>query len=452
MFAKWRTNILISFSLIFYITGSYFLERHNSTLLLLYSLLFLIYLYVNFKEKDTLVSTWVYASFIFRLALLFCLPNLSDDFYRFIWDGRLLNSGLHPFSQIPAYYIENNQEVKGIEPLLYDQLNSKNYFTVYPPLAQLIFCLSTLLSPNSILGSVIVMRILIIAAEFGSVLLMLKLLRYYKLPEKRALLYALNPLIVLELTGNLHFEVFVIFFLLLAVYMLVKEKLLNSAIAFALAVSVKLLPLIFLPLLAWQLRWKRGIIYTFTALSISLLLFIPLLNVEIINGFQESLGYYFQKFEFNASVYYLVREWGYWYYGYNIIQTVGWKLGLVSASSIILISLYKSQKLVVDWHLSIINGELWFKLTCILFVYLLFSTTIHPWYITPLLAFSVFTNYRFAFLWSLLIFFTYAGYTETGFVEIYWITFIEYTLVFTYLAFELYTHVKRTPHHILPQP
>ncbi len=65
----------------------------------------------------------------------------------------------------------------------------------------------------------------------------------------------------------------------------------------------------------------------------------------------------------------------------------------------------------------------------------------HPWYVIPLVAFTVFTPYRYAVLWSGLIFFSYAGYSATGFSENLWITFVEYASVVVLLGYEL---VRRT--------
>lgn len=458
MSAKWQVYGLSLISLALYVLMGYFFERHDIGLLITYTILFALYFYAYQKIKDEQINFWLSAGMFFRLVLLFSLPALSDDFYRFIWDGRLLHVGLHPFSQLPSFYIENNIDINGIDATLYENLNSKNYFTVYPPLAQLVFWFSALISPNSIIGSVLVIRVLILCAELGSILLMTKLLRHFNIASKNILLYALNPLAIIELTGNLHFEAFVIYFLLLSIYWLIKEKLILSALAFAFAISIKLLPLIFLPYIVWRLRWKKGIIYTLIALLTTAITFIPLLNADIVSGFQESIGYYFQKFEFNASIYYLVREWGFWKYDYNIIQTVGWKLGLISAALIIVISIFKSPRLTVHSPQSVtqikqrtVDLRLWTQFTFILLTYLLFTTTVHPWYITPLIAFSVFVHFRFAMVWSFLIFMTYAGYSKNDFQEIIWITALQYIIVLGYLAYELYRHEKRNADHILSQ-
>jgi len=149
-----------------------------------------------------------------------------------------------------------------------------------------------------------------------------------------------------------------------------------------------------------------------------------------------SLGLYFNKFEFNASLYYLVREYGFWKYGYNIIQTAGWKLSLIAGILILLVSFRKG----LTWSY-IINENTYpcliTKWMWSLSIYFLFATIMHPWYITTLLALSIFTSYRFSLIWTGLIFLSYSGYNKNGFQENLWLTTLEYLVVIGYLIFEL---------------
>jgi hypothetical protein len=259
------------------------------------------------------------------------------------------------------------------------------------------------------------------------------------LPARNALLYALNPLVIIELTGNLHFEALLIFFLLLSYWLLITGKLISSAISFSLAICTKLVPLIFLPLMFSRLGWKKSSIYYLVIGVSTILLFLPLLNAEIISGFNESIGYYFKKFEFNASIYYLVREWGFWKYGYNIIQTVGWKLAAYATLTILIYTLWdyiqNSKLRIQTTDFKVRNLPNTFLI--ILCIYFAFATIVHPWYITTLLALSVFTTYRFTLVWTPLIFLTYVGYTNNGFSENLWITSFEYIVVTCYIVYEL---------------
>jgi alpha-1,6-mannosyltransferase len=421
---------------------TYFIDRNESFFLIAsYSLLFVFYLTVIFNVKENEVSFWLIASILLRCFVWLSIPNLSDDFYRFVWDGRLLREGLHPFAQVPSFYMLPGNEVSGLSHDLFNKLNSKEYFTIYPPIAQLIFWISTIISPKSVTGSVLVMRSFILLAEVGTIFMLKKFVEEKIVAAKHILIYALNPLVIIELTGNLHFEGFLIFFLLLSVYLIHQNKIIQSAMSLACAVSVKLIPLIFLPSLLNRLDWRQWIKYCFVVALGVLVAFTPLYDQTIAKGLSTSIGYYFKKFEFNASVYYLVREWGFWKYGYNIIQTTGWKLGAISFLLIMLVSLYKPVSGYLRDRLAYIHPQsLTFLMTIfqwVLVIYILFSTIVHPWYITPLVLFSVFTNDRFSILWSYLIFLTYIGYTRQGFSENLYVTAIEYVLVFAYAAYEL---------------
>jgi hypothetical protein len=441
------TYFLAILSISAYVIMGYGIQRHETLSLFgIYFLLFAIYAWVIKDATEKELNYWLAISILFRVILLFSIPSLSDDFYRFIWDGRLLVNGLHPFKHLPGYYLESSHVVDGVNQFLYDRLNSQEYFTVYPPFSQIIFWISAIIFPDSILGSIVVMRVFVLAAEIGSILLIRNLLLTFGLRPKNILIYALNPLVILELTGNLHFEAFVIFFLLLAILFLSKSKVWQAGINMGLAICAKLLPLILLPLFLIRIGLKRSFLLYLAAGMTVVILFIPLLNVEVINGFSQSLALYFKRFEFNASIYYLVREYGFLTKGYNTIQTVGWKLGVVAMAGILVISFWPLrvtrspeglQLGIKKFEFPTVVSRLPQVMLFVLLFYFLLTTTLHPWYITTLLMFSVFTHYRFVIIWSAAVFLTYAGYTEFGFSENGYLVAIEYILVIGYLVYEL---------------
>ncbi|WPP48527.1 hypothetical protein [Catalinimonas niigatensis] len=412
----------------------YKLERIQTyPLLFTYSLAFAAYvgIYKSVNQKHQI--WWLLGiSVLLRLLLLPAVPNLSDDIYRFIWDGRLLIQNIHPFAYLPSEIMAEGiyLPLKGIDQTLFQQLNSPDYFTIYPPVNQTIFALAAWLFPESIMGSVIFIRMFVVLAEVGTLYLLYQLIRQHDLPRTRVLLYGLNPMIIMELSGNLHFEALMICFLLLSYFFLEKNRWLLSSFFFALAICTKLLPLILLPLYLWRLGIRNAIRFYAATGVITLLLFAPLLNLELIKGISESIGLYFQKFEFNASIYYIVREIGYVVKGYNIIQTAGIWLAMSTFMGIVFFS-------VVERHAKLPVAWLW-----IWVIYLALSTIVHPWYIAPLIAFGIFTHYRFMMVWAWLIFFSYAGYTADGFEEILEITFAEYAIVLLVLVYELWMKYK----------
>jgi len=413
-----------------YLLGYTIDQSDFSYLFTYYSLFFGIYLALLYWVKsDKSILYFIGLGILLRLLLVFAFPNLSDDIYRFIWDGRLINQGINPFNHLPTYFLENGMAVPGINQELFLLLNSPEYYTIYPPLSQAIFSFACWVAPDSYYGSALVMKIFLFLFECGSIFLIFKLLKHFQLPSKNILIYVLNPLIILEITGNLHFEGAMIFFLLLAIWLLIKQKQAFSAMAFALSIVSKLLPLMFLPFLIKRLGWKKSIRY-FIILGLTLVLcFSPLLNQTFFNNFANSLDLYFQKFEFNASIYYALRWLGTQIRGYNMIQVLGPILALIVFASISFRA-YKE---------SLVHYKNLF-LACLFAIctYLFLATTIHPWYVSMPLALCLFTRFRFPILWSGLIMLTYINYSYGEYLENLWMVAIEYCLVFAYLIYELW--------------
>ena len=165
-----RHYLLLILLGIFYASGllyiSYFLERTDTTpLLLTFGFLFILCLFSYYRADKLPVYSWIALAVFLRLILLPSIPNLSDDFYRFIWDGRLWLAGEHPFTHLPSWYMAHTPLPESINSELYHKLNSPHFYTIYPPLNQAIFTLAALFSPKSIWGSVIVMRIPLVLAE-----------------------------------------------------------------------------------------------------------------------------------------------------------------------------------------------------------------------------------------------------------------------------------------------
>jgi alpha-1,6-mannosyltransferase len=431
-----RHYLLAFLSLVLYIAMAYAIERHETAALFAcYFALFALYLImirrVPLMESGEL-KFWTLVSIVFRLSVIFSIPALSDDFYRFIWDGRLLAAGIHPFAEVPSYYMTAEHSITALDAELFNKLNSRETYTIYPPFAQLIFWLSVVGSDGSIYGSMLVMKIVIFFFELGTLWIFPGILRQFKQAPAGVLIYALNPLAILELTGNLHFEGIMIFFFLTGIFFLRKQQRLASSITYALSICTKLIPLIFLPLMARHIGWKKAIVYGLLTGGITLLLFAPLLTEDIVHGLSTSLRYYFQRFEFNASVYYLLRSAGYLLFGFNIIQFSGPVLGLMATLIILMISFRNLPKRFPDaLDAGIFRQMLW----CLL-AYFLLTTILHPWYIITLLAICIFTPYRFPVIWTGVIFLTYEGYTTSGYNENLLLIAFEYLVVTAYLLYE----------------
>ena len=365
-----------------------------------------------------------YWGMLLRLLLIASIPKLSDDVYRFIWDGRLLTALEDPYKHLPNYFL--NRGVEGVDAVLYEKLNSKEYFSIYPPLNQLVFFIGALFSPQSVFWSIVVMRIVLLVFDWGNLKLIQRLLAHYKLPKHYGLLYVLNPLVVLEFSGNLHFEVILIFFLLQAIWHYEKGRLHISAIFFGLSVATKFIPLIALPLLLRKLGVKKTVIYGLIVTGTLAVTFLPLINTAHVWAIWESLQLYYQKFEFNGSFYYLARWYGFETEGHNIIAKSGKWMMYATLGSIMIYSLLAKRK-----------GRWPRQMVWVWLFYLLFATTVHPWYVLPLLALSVFSRFRFPLVWSYLIFLTYINYSGGQYVDRLDVVIVEYGLLALIIVAEL---------------
>ncbi len=426
---KGFTWLAIGISIVGYMLIGYVIQRPETTqLLTAYAVIFLAYVFLIYQKEHLSIKHIIYLGVCFRLLFLFSTPLLSDDFYRFIWDGRLWFNGINPFAELPTFYMENlNMAPVGINAELFNLINSPTHYTVYPPIPQFINWVAAWLASDSIWLSTVILRIAQIAAEIGTLLLFPSLLRAFKIEVKNIAWYALNPLIIIELVGNLHHEALMIFFLMLFLSNLQQEKISRAAFAFAMAVAAKLIPLMFLPAVLLSLKLKTGVRFI-VVFSISMaIIFAPLLDPSFFRGIENSLLLYYQKFEFNAGIYYAFRQIGYWVNGYNMIALIGKLLAVTTTISILIISVYSFYK-----KKALPETMLWLSV-----VFALFSLILHPWYISLAILFGTFTRYKFTFVWSLLIMCTYAGYSITGFKEVMPVVALEFIVVLIVMFIEM---------------
>ncbi|MBT8270894.1 MAG: DUF2029 domain-containing protein [Bacteroidia bacterium] len=421
--------LLIVLSGLAYLYFGYALDRADFYELFgIYSLLFGFFIWMSFRYKKN-IKWLVVSSILFRALLLFSIPKLSQDFYRFIWDGRLILEGINPYLLTPDTIISEGKIILQQSKELYDGMGhlSAGNHTNYPPLNQFCFVLAGLLGGKSILGSVVVMRLIIIAADLGTLFFGRKLLKALNLNANTIFLYLLNPFVILELTGNLHFEGVMLFFIAWSLYLLKKGDWKKAAVILGLSVSVKLIPMIFLPLMLQKLRFKSFGFYGLTGLTAAVT-FIPFLSAEFVNNFLETTGLWFQKFEFNASLYYIAREIGFTYRGFNEIEIIGSYIPYVVLVVILVLSLLRNNRSTLALLSVMVLG---------LAIYFFLSTTVHPWYIATLLGLSVFTPYRFPLVWSFTIMLSYWAYSNTAYAENMLLIGIEYAVVMMALIWDI---------------
>ena len=396
-----------------------------------FGLAFIAYAYLVFS-KEQFYFYWLLAlGLILRLIAVFLFPNLSDDIYRFFWDGSLWADGIHPFDFTPTQLMEQGKLATTYLDS-YALLNSKDYYTIYPPVCQFIFYLASLIG-ETIEGTAIVMKLIYVLVDILSLFGLVKILDYFKKDRNLAFVYFLNPLIITELIGNIHAEVLMVGALIWMGYCLLKEKYWQAGILYGLAIASKILPFLLGPLLLLYLIKKEHWFEFFLSAGIFVLTSFGLMLMgSDLSHLLSSINLYFQSFEFNASVYYLARSLGYLKSGYNLIATIGPWLAIISVA---LILRYSYTVFNYTPKIEIENSREWklLSLISLLFlIYLLFSTTIHPWYLSVPIAFAVFNRNLLVpmVLWSFLVMLSYSAYDTEPVQEHNWILFLEYGLLF----------------------
>jgi hypothetical protein len=185
---------------------------------------------------------------IFRLSILFAPPYLSDDIYRYVWDGRVQAAGINPYRFIPAA-----PELAQLrDETIYPKINRRDWaHTIYPPVAQIVFFLTTRISE-----SVTWMKATMLGFELVTIWAVAQLLTLLGRPRQLLLLYAWHPLVIWEFAGSGHVDAMAIAFIALAFLAWQKKSNLGAGFTLACATLVKLFPLVLVPAMLKRGRWK----------------------------------------------------------------------------------------------------------------------------------------------------------------------------------------------------
>lgn len=224
---------------------------------------------------------------LWRIAFLIVPPGADDDIHRYLWDGRVQPLGYNPYSVIPA-----DPAMARLHTPETRELNNPNVPSPYPAGAQLFFRAVT-----SIHESVFAFKIAFLVCDVAIVLLLLKVFGGTGHGEHWVLAYAWHPLLAITVAGSGHIDILGVLLLLVSAVALERRWRMIAAIAFALAVAVKFLPIVLAPLYWRRVRVRDGLL----AGLVFALLYVPFLEYgRIPIG---SLGIYVQSFRFNGPVF-----------------------------------------------------------------------------------------------------------------------------------------------------
>jgi len=304
------------------------------------------------------VKTILLYSVLFRLALFGLPPSLSDDAYRYVWDGLIQHEGGNPYEFSPEDVPFDDLQ----EDLMYERLNSKSFISVYPPVSQIIFRLGTEWhEPNSLLSYYLIKGIFILA-EMLAVFLLARIVS-----SGFVLFYAWNPVVIMETAGQAHTESAVLLALVLVIYLTKKSHVRWASVFLSVAGWIKLYPFIFFPFLWRRFGWRS----VWPGIVALILLALPYAAPYVLTNVSASLDLYARYFEFNSGLYYSIKAGMQWLTGEDWSKQLGPFLRMIFLCGLpVLYATDKLQKWSLAQAMLITTG-----------CYLVLTTTVHPWYL-----------------------------------------------------------------------
>jgi alpha-1,6-mannosyltransferase len=215
---------------------------------------------------------------VFGGAILFCgvmiftPPTLSDDMYRYVWDGRIQAQGISPYRYPP-----NAAELAHLrDPHVWRFINRKSAVTVYPPGAEAIFAVLWRIVPDSVRWFQLVMS----GSAILSGLLLVGLLGEMGLSPLRLLIFLWSPLLIFESAHSAHVDALILPLLVGAWWGRVREKDWLVGTLIGLATAIKFYPALLLPAL-WRPRHPRGRwTMPLAFISVVMMLYLPYVRLE----------------------------------------------------------------------------------------------------------------------------------------------------------------------------
>jgi alpha-1,6-mannosyltransferase len=239
----------------------------------------------SFPKRVILIGLGLSA--VWHLLFLRLPPGSDDDIHRYVWDGRVQRLGYNPYILIPS-----DPALEGLHTPETRTLNNPYLPSPYPPGAELFFR-----SVTAIHESTFALKAAFVLCAWVIVLVLLDVLRSRHQGEHWVLAYAWHPLLATEVAGSGHIDIVGLLLLLVSVAALGRRWRTIAALALGLAIAVKLLPLVLLPLYWKRVRVRDAVL----AAVVPATLYIPFLNHGRIPV--GSLGTYLHSFRFNDPVF-----------------------------------------------------------------------------------------------------------------------------------------------------
>jgi alpha-1,6-mannosyltransferase len=357
------------------------------------------------------------AAAVFRLIFVVNPPTLSDDIYRYAWDGRVQLAGLSPFTHTPLDPALKHFKSPGVSRLK----GNVGVVAVYQPAAQVLFFATAPAGDKSIYAIKTVLALL----DIGTIWLIFGILKLLKRRPAPAIIYAWSPLIVFEIAGSGHIDGLATFLVVVAVYLAVKGVKYGAGVCGGLALATKLYPGVILAALTTKARDIKPLAGAGAALAV---VYIPYMiwggSVTLVGktiaGASVAGGPSFNQ-GLKAAVIWLCGGSG---------PAVDNAYAILAASTLIAAAGYfwtqmKSPR-------GIVRAAFW--LTTLLIVLLPYSV---PWYFALILPFAVIEESWAVIYLAGTVLLAYLFYSGSSWGMPAWVQPVEYLPFFTLLLFDL---------------
>ncbi len=314
---------------------------------------------------------------LWNIAFLRLSPGPDDDIHRYVWDGHLQRLGYNPYLVVPS-----DPAVKGLHTPETRSLNNPDLPSPYPPGAQLFFRAVTVIQESTF-----AFKVAFVFCEFAIVFVLLDVLRYTRQSEHLVLAFTWNPLLAIEVAGSGHIDIVGTLLLVVSAAALLRRWRATAAVALGLAIAVKFLPVVLVPL-----YWKRiRIRDAGLAAVVVVLLYVPFLNHSRIPI--GSLGTYVNSFRFNGPVFAALARVA----SPQLLAGLAVLAGLATATWL--------RRAGPGWSS---NQSSWEQFAWDLFAWpiaasLLFAPVVFPWYLLWLLPFLTSASTLLIILWTVSI-------------------------------------------------
>lgn len=367
------------------------------------------------RERRVLAVIWI-GAVVFRVLGLWSPPSLSDDLYRYLWDGHVLLEGINPYRYAPSA-----PELSALRDASWSLINNPGLPTIYPPFLILIFAGVAAVSPT-----VLAWKTAVVLFDLAAGFFWMRCLGHLGKPRTWAVLYLWHPLVVIEFASSGHADAVGVLLVVLACCLWAGGRWFRSGVAWTLAGLVKFLPWVALPLLARRLGWRW-----FLLPLVVLLFYGPFL----LNGADAlgSLGVYAAKWRSNDFLFSFVLPGSETPTEAALRITKSLLAVAVTGVWVALILFRRPLPAVYSWTVG---------------VAFLLSPVVHPWYVLWLLPALLFLPHVAWWVWSLTVFIAYIPLSAFklggAWVESPGWKTVEYLPVLVLLPVQLWLELRRS--------